>query len=49
MVTLGELISDMGVAFATLANHLERLQKQGLISTPDNNRPHNFQKTEKHI
>jgi len=41
-VTLGELISDMGVAFATLANHLERLQKQGLITTPDNNRPHNL-------
>lgn len=32
----------MGVAFGTLANHLEALQKHYYIRTPKDNRPHNL-------
>jgi hypothetical protein len=46
-VTIGELISDLGVAFGTLANHLEMLQKHILIKTPDDNRPHNLDFSDK--
>ena len=42
IVKLGDLITDMGVAFATLANHLEALQKHRYIRTPKDTRPHNL-------
>lgn len=46
-VTIGELISDMGVSFATLAVHLWNIKVRGLISTPLNKHPRNMRFTDK--
>jgi len=42
VVRLSDLIGNMGVSFATLADHLEALQRQRYILTPQNRRPHNL-------
>jgi DNA-binding MarR family transcriptional regulator len=42
LVTVGDLITDMGVAFGTLANHLKMLKKHGFIETPDDETPINL-------
>jgi DNA-binding MarR family transcriptional regulator len=42
VVRLSDLIGDMGVGFATLADHLEELHNQRYILTPQDRRPHNL-------
>lgn len=42
VVRLSDLIGSIGVSFATLADHLEELQRQRYILTPQDRRPHNL-------